>query len=114
MNLYNILNDQISKFLLSKFDLDFNDIEIQTTKKDFNGDITKANLRDKNNSYNTYQIPSLPPTPISSISQSSLEAVILGVANEYLYFVANGRGAHDFSRTYKEHLKAVKRYQLNQ
>ena len=81
---------------------------------DFNGDITKANLRDKNNSYNTYQIPSLPPTPISSISQSSLEAVILGVANEYLYFVANGSGAHDFSRTYKEHLKAVKRYQLDQ
>ena len=104
----------VNLHLLSKFDLDFNDIEIQTTKKDFNGDITKANLRDKNNSYNTYQIPSLPPTPISSISQSSLEAVILGVANEYLYFVANGRGAHDFSRTYKEHLKAVKRYQLNQ
>ena len=24
---------------------------------DFNGDITKANLRDKNNPYNTYQIP---------------------------------------------------------
>ena len=40
MNLYNILKDQILKFLLSKFDLDFNDIEIQTTKKDFNGDIT--------------------------------------------------------------------------
>ena len=40
MNLYNILKDQISKFILLKFDLDFNDIEIQTTKKDFNGDIT--------------------------------------------------------------------------
>ena len=40
MNFYNILKDQISKFILSKFDLDFNDIEIQATKKDFNGDIT--------------------------------------------------------------------------
>jgi len=40
MNLYNILKDQISKFILLKFDLNFNDIEIQTTKKDFNGDIT--------------------------------------------------------------------------
>ena len=40
MNLYNILKDQISKFILLKFDLDFNDIEIQNTKKDFNGDIT--------------------------------------------------------------------------
>ena len=40
MNFYNILKDKISKFVLSKFDLDFEDIEIQTTKKDFKGDIT--------------------------------------------------------------------------
>ena len=80
---------------------------------DFNGDITKANLRDKNNPYNTYQIPALPPTPISTISKSSLEAVILGMKNDYLYFVAKGDGTHKFSKTYKEHLDAVKRYQLN-
>ena len=80
---------------------------------DFNGDITKANLLDKNNPYNTYQIAALPPTPISTISQSSLEAVILGMKNDYLYFVAKGDGTHKFSKTYKEHLQAVKKYQLN-
>ncbi len=80
---------------------------------DFNGDITKANLRDKNNPYNTYQISALPPTPISMISQSSLEAVILGMKNDYLYFVAKGDGTHKFSKTYKQHLEAVKKYQLN-
>ena len=80
---------------------------------DFNGDITKANLRDKNNLYNSYQIPGLPPTPISTISQSSLEAVILGMKNDYLYFVAKGDGTHQFSKTYKQHLEAVKKYQLN-
>ena len=80
---------------------------------DFNGDITKANLRDKNNPYNTYQIPGLPPTPISTISKSSLEAVILGMKNDYLYFVAKGDGTHKFSKTYEEHLDAVKKYQLN-
>ena len=80
---------------------------------EFNGDITKANLRDKNNIYNTYQISGLPPTPISTISQSSLEAVILGMRNDYLYFVAKGDGTHKFSKTYKEHLDAVKKYQLN-
>ena len=79
----------------------------------FNGDITKADLKDKNNPYNTYHIPGLPPTPISTISQSSLEAVILGMKNDYLYFVAKGDGEHKFSKTYKEHLAAVKRYQLN-
>ena len=79
----------------------------------FNGDITKANLRDKNNLYNTYQISGLPPTPISTVSKSSLEAVILGMKNDYLYFVAKGDGTHKFSKTYQEHLDAVKRYQLN-
>jgi len=79
----------------------------------FNGDITKANLQDKKNPYNTYQIKALPPTPISTISQSSLEAVILGMKNDYLYFVAKGDGTHYFSKTYNEHLEAVKKYQLN-
>ena len=79
----------------------------------FNGDITKANLRDKNNPYNTYQISGLPPTPISTVSKSSLEAVISGMKNDYLYFVAKGDGTHKFSKTYQEHLDAVNRYQLN-
>jgi UPF0755 protein len=79
----------------------------------FNGNITKANLRDKNNIYNTYQISGLPPTPISTVSKSSLEAVILGMQNDYLYFVAKGDGTHKFSKTYKEHLEAVRKYQLN-
>ena len=73
----------------------------------------KVNTKDKNNPYNTYQIPGLPPTPISTISQSSLEAVILGMKNDYLYFVAKGDGTHKFSKTYKEHLEAVRKYQLN-
>lgn len=80
---------------------------------DFNGNITKANLKDRNNPFNTYQISGLPPTPISTISQSSLEAVILGMKNDYLYFVAKGDGTHQFSKTYKQHLEAVKKYQLN-
>ena len=79
----------------------------------FKGDITKVNLQDKKNPYNTYQIKALPPTPISTISQSSLEAVILGMKNDYLYFVAKGDGTHYFSKTYNEHLEAVKKYQLN-
>ncbi len=33
--------------------------------------------------------------------------------HDYLYFVAKGDGTHKFSKTYKEHLDAVYRYQLN-
>ena len=79
----------------------------------FNGNITKLNLQDSSNRYNTYKIKGLPPTPIAMISKSSLEAVILGIPNNYVYFVAKGDGTHYFSTKYADHLKAVKKFQLN-
>jgi UPF0755 protein len=79
----------------------------------FNGNITKINLQDSSNRYNTYKINGLPPTPIAMISKSSLEAVILGLPNDYVYFVAKGDGTHYFSTNYADHLKAVKKFQLN-
>ena len=79
---------------------------------DFDGDIKKTDLRDKKNPYNTYVIKSLPPTPIAISSKSSIKASILSEPGEYLFFVANKKGSHYFSKTYKEHLEAVKLYQL--
>jgi UPF0755 protein len=78
---------------------------------DFNGDIRKRDLRDKNNPYNTYVIDSLPPTPISMPTKSSLDAAIMNSPNEYLFFVADGQGKHIFSKTYNEHLEYVNLYQ---
>ena len=78
---------------------------------DFNGDITKKDLRDKSNLYNTYVIKSLPPTPISMPTKTSLDAAIMNSPNEYLFFVADGEGKHIFSKTYKEHLEYVNLYQ---
>ena len=78
---------------------------------DFNGDITKKDLRDKSNLYNTYVINSLPPTPISMPTKSSLDAAIMNSPNEYLFFVADGEGKHIFTKTYYEHLEYVNLYQ---
>ena len=78
---------------------------------DFNGDITKKDLRDKNNLYNTYVIDSLPPTPISMPTKSSLDAAIINSPNDYLFFVADDKGKHIFSKTYNEHLEYVNLYQ---
>ena len=36
-----------------------------------------------------------------------------GICNSCNYFVAKGDGTHQFSKTYKQHLEAVKKYQLN-
>ena len=59
--------------------------------------------------YNTYQIPGLPPAPISQPSQVAIESVLYPPDTEYLFFVvANlGDGTHLFGKTYDEHLANI-------
>ena len=79
----------------------------------FDGDIRKSDILDKNNIYNTYMINGLTPTPISISSISSIEAAILSVPGEYLFFVANSSNSHYFSKTYAEHLNMIKKVGLD-
>ena len=78
--------------------------------KNFDGDITKKDLM-ANNEYNTYRINGLPKTPICSPGERSIEAASKPVISDYLYFVANNKGKHVFSTNYKDHVKAVNKYQ---
>ena len=78
----------------------------------FDGDIKKIDILDKTNIYNTYIIDSLPSTPISMPTKTSLKAAILNEPNSYLFFVSNNQGSHVFSETYEEHQKNVRKYQL--
>jgi UPF0755 protein len=79
----------------------------------FDGDIRKSDILDKNNIYNTYMINGLPPTPISMSSMSSIEAAILSTPGEYLFFVADSPNSHHFSKTYDEHLNMIKKVGLD-
>ena len=63
--------------------------------------------------YNTYVIRGLPPGPISNPGLESIKSVLHPAKSDYLYFVSKNDGTHIFSRTYEEHLKAVKKYQMN-
>lgn len=58
--------------------------------------------------YNTYLNPGLPPGPVNSPSLRSLEAALYPANVRYLYFVARPDGRHVFSRTYSEHLRAIR------
>ena len=81
--------------------------------KDFNGDLTKKDLRDSS-LYNTYMHKGLPPGPISNPSKNSIFAATQPEEHDYLYFVAKDKCSHEFSTNYDDHLKAVKKYQLHQ
>jgi UPF0755 protein len=58
--------------------------------------------------YNTYLNPGLPPGPVNSPSRRSLEAALYPANVQFLYFVARPDGRHVFSRTYREHLRAIR------
>lgn len=79
--------------------------------QNFEGPLLRSHLENKNNRYNTYQNPGLPPGPICSFGSSALKAAINPEKHEYLYFVATGRDrGHTFSRTLSEHNRAVREY----
>jgi UPF0755 protein len=75
----------------------------------YDGNITRAMLDDRENPYNTYRHPGLPPGPISNPGAASIAAVINPEEHEYFYFVARGGGQHHFSKTLRQHNIAVRR-----
>ena len=60
--------------------------------------------------YNTYRNYGLPPTPINNPGRSSILAALYPARHSYLYFVADGKGGHRFSRTFDEHKQNVRLY----
>ena len=63
--------------------------------------------------YNTYINRGLPPGPICTPQQSTIDAVLNSPKTDYLYFVANSdlNGYHRFSSSYAEHQQYARQYQ---
>lgn len=79
--------------------------------KNFDGNLTRMQLRDRGNRYNTYVHKGLPPGPICSPGLKSIEAALYPADVKYLYFVSRNDGSHHFSATLAEHNRAVQLYQ---
>ncbi len=79
--------------------------------ENFNGNLKKKHLLQKT-PYNTYKISGLPKGPICNPGLAAIRAVLYPSRHNYLYFVSKNDGTHIFTSTYKDHLKAVKKWQL--
>ena len=79
--------------------------------KDFKDGITRKDLR-RDTPYNTYRRRGLPPGPIAAPGIKSIIAAVYPADVPYLYFVSKNNREHHFSKSSREHFKAVQYYRL--
>lgn len=53
--------------------------------------------------YNTYVVNGLPPGPIANPGKKALAAALAPAQTDYLFFVADGKGGHNFSSNLSQH-----------
>ncbi|MCF8056736.1 MAG: endolytic transglycosylase MltG [Desulfocapsa sp.] len=61
--------------------------------------------------YNTYTLKRLPAGPICNPGKDALQAVLHPLESKFLYFVSKNDGSHKFSKSLREHINAVNKYQ---
>ena len=79
--------------------------------EDYNGNITRKDLESPTR-YNTYTMKGLPPGPISNTGVKAIEAALYPADTKFLYFVSRNDRTHHFSTNFKDHNRAVRKYQL--
>jgi len=71
--------------------------------------ITPKRIRNDRTAYNTYKYKGIPDDPVCNVSLPAIRAAIFPSKTDYLYFMKNRHGKHDFTRYYSTHIRNVKR-----
>jgi len=79
--------------------------------ENFEGAVRKYHLA-RQHSHNTYLIDGLPPGPIGNPAIDSIKAALDPARADYLYFVSNNNGGHNFSTSLTAHNRAVAKYYI--
>lgn len=71
--------------------------------------VTPERIRTDESFFNTYKHKGLPPSPIGAVSLPSITAAIKPAKTDYLYFMKNKEGTHDFSKSFKVHRQNIQK-----
>lgn len=71
--------------------------------------VTPERIKNDTSRFNTYKYKGLPDSPIGAVSLNAIIAAIKPSKTNYLYFMKNAQGLHDFSDTYKEHRQNIQK-----
>ena len=69
--------------------------------------VTPKRIRTDKSQFNTYANKGLPPYPVCSVSIPAIKATLNPKKTNYLYFMRNKSGVHDFTHSYNQHLQNI-------
>ena len=70
--------------------------------------VTPERIKNDVSRFNTYKYKGLPPSPIGSVSFDAIIAAIKPAKTDYLYFMKNKEGTHDFTKSYQTHKQNIR------
>ena len=71
--------------------------------------VTPERIRNDKTRFNTYRYKGLPHSPIGAVSLDAIIAAIKPAKTNYLYFMKNAQGVHDFTQSYKTHRQNIRK-----
>jgi len=76
--------------------------------------VTPERIKSDESEYNTYKHKGLPPHPLSTVTLEALKASIKPIQSDYLFFMLNKTGSHNFTATYDKHLENIRAFRKYQ
>ncbi len=70
--------------------------------------VTAERIRTDESPFNTYKYKGLPPHALGTMSLEALRAATYPHKSDYLFFMLNKEGKHNFTHDYEEHRKNIK------
>lgn len=71
--------------------------------------VTPERIKSDTSRFNTYKYKGLPHSPIGAVSLDALKAAMKPAKTNYLYFMKNSQGVHDFTDNYKKHRDNIRK-----
>ncbi|KIM10807.1 MAG: aminodeoxychorismate lyase [Sulfuricurvum sp. PC08-66] len=69
--------------------------------------VTPQRIRSDTTHYNTYKQKGLPLEPVCVVSHMAIKAAVTPAKSDFLYFMRNKNGTHDFTRYFSTHIKNI-------
>ena len=69
--------------------------------------VTPKRIKEDKSGFNTYANKGLPPYPVCAVSIEAINAALNPKKTNFLYFMRNKKGVHDFTHSYNEHLRNI-------